>query len=70
MLKTQEEKDICKQYSSHDKNGRVHCDECPLNLAVELEGELGCKATHTFDEEINEWVPDEYDIHNESEYEE
>ena len=62
MLKTEEEKKICKQYGSHDSEGFVHCDECPLNLAVELHGELACKATHHFDEKLNDWIlDDEYE---------
>jgi hypothetical protein len=24
------EKAICKQYSKRDKNGKVHCSDCPL----------------------------------------
>lgn len=27
---TEEEKNICKQYSARDEEGKVHCMECPL----------------------------------------
>ena len=30
MKLTSEEMDICRQYSKRDKEGRVHCFECPL----------------------------------------
>lgn len=30
MRLTNEEKEICKQYSKRDENNTVHCYECPL----------------------------------------
>lgn len=32
MKLTPEEMDICRQYSKRDKEGYVHCFECPLAL--------------------------------------
>ena len=32
MKLTNSEKKICKQYSARDKQGYVHCFECPLNI--------------------------------------
>lgn len=33
MRLTQEEKEICRKYSTQDQNGKYHCPECPLRLS-------------------------------------
>ena len=30
MLKSERQKDICRKYSTRDKDGYVHCNDCPL----------------------------------------
>lgn len=32
MKLTKEEQEICKKYSARDKDGYVHCAECPLSI--------------------------------------
>lgn len=32
MKLTKNEKAICKKYRKKDKEGLVHCNECPLNI--------------------------------------
>lgn len=48
MKLTDKEQEICDRFSVHDKDGYVHCDECPLTLPV-LGAKLGldllCYAT-------------------------
>jgi hypothetical protein len=44
MRLTKEEKEICKEYSARDKDGFVHCRECPL--AIDKRSAL-CKRTIT-----------------------
>ena len=44
MRLTKEEKEICKSYSARDKDGFVHCNECPL--AIDKRSAL-CKRTIT-----------------------
>ena len=39
---TEEEKQVCKKYSTRDDNGFVHCKECPLVVDVDR---FICKAT-------------------------
>ena len=47
MKLTKKEKEICKKYSTYDKNNKVHCKECPLALH-EFNWDYGrCKATLT-----------------------
>ena len=41
MRLTPKEKEICKQYSTRDENGLVHCYECPLVISI---GDCSCKA--------------------------
>ena len=61
MLKNNFERRICDKYSTLDKENNVHCKECPLNLTMELRGEIACKATHHYCKELEEWVPDDWD---------
>ena len=44
MRLTTEEKKICKSYSARDKDGFVHCHDCPL--AIDKKSAL-CKRTIT-----------------------
>ena len=50
------EVEICKKYSARDKDGFVHCNECPLVLS---NFNLMCHATAHFDEKKNRWVLDD-----------
>lgn len=34
MRLNKEEERICKKYSARDKEGYVHCHECPLKIPV------------------------------------
>ncbi len=44
MRLTKEEKEICKKFSVRDKDGYVHCIDCPL--AMDLY-QFDCKKTVT-----------------------
>ena len=61
MLKNNFERRLCDKYGTIDKDNKVHCRECPLNLTAELQGEIACKATHHYDRKLKEWVPDDWD---------
>lgn len=52
MKLTKFEKDICKKYSRRDKEGRVHCPECPLAVKTYFSE---CKRTMT-DEEWRAYI--------------
>lgn len=49
---TQNEIEIHKKYSARNKEGHVHCDERPLNVANDFENPLKWYATMD-EEEIN-----------------
>ena len=55
MRLTAEEKRICKKYRKQDKDGKVHCFECPLALDKNC---CICLANVTA-EEYREWRGDE-----------
>lgn len=44
MKLTEKEKEICKKYGTQDKEGNVHCGDCPLNILDSYYG-LECYAT-------------------------
>lgn len=44
MKLTEKEKEICKKYGKQDKEGNVHCGDCPLNILDSYYG-LECYAT-------------------------
>ena len=50
------EVEICKKYSAKDKDGFVHCNECPLVLN---HYDVMCHAVAHFDEKKNRWVLDD-----------
>ena len=47
MLKNEREKKIHEKYKKRDKDGNVHCDECPL--VVFGEADCMCKANSHYD---------------------
>ena len=44
MELTDKEKDICKRYSTRDKQGYVHCLDCPLRLPTNEINTVNCYA--------------------------
>lgn len=57
MLTNEKEKRICDRYSEYDKQGRVHCNECPLRRN-DGEYDFRCKANSHYDRHAREWVYD------------
>ena len=57
MLTNEREKAICKKYSARDSYGKVHCNECTLNIGKGM-WDLRCKATSHYNRKTKEW---EYD---------
>ena len=53
---TKPSKNAWLKYSAKDKDGFVHCNECPLVLS---NFDLMCHATAHFDEKKNRWVLDD-----------
>lgn len=53
---TKEQAKICRKYSTRDKDGLVHCKECPL--VIDRDGHT-CRAFMHYDRHKREWVPDE-----------
>ena len=51
---TNKEKKICEKYSSHDKDGYVHCFECPLRITKET-WDFRCKANSIYNRHTKEW---------------
>lgn len=45
MKLTPQEQKICDEYGKKDKNGYVHCNECPLCIYNGWEHPLECYAT-------------------------
>ena len=56
MKLTDEEKAICKEYSTRGLDGYVRCGECPLVVRRPY-SDVACKATCHLDAN-GEWVPD------------
>lgn len=56
---TEEEKRICRWYSWLDKEGYMHCHECPLNRSSDVSSVM-CKADghYSMQEQGETWVPD------------
>lgn len=44
MKLTENEQAICDKYRARDEHGRVHCNECPLNVPSEW-SDAPCYAT-------------------------
>lgn len=57
MLTNEREKAICKKYSTRDSEGKVHCNECPLNKSKGMWNAI-CKANSHYNRKTKEW---EYD---------
>ena len=55
MLTSERDKQICKKYGERDKNGFVHCSECPLVID---ESQLLCKANSHYDRHLKDRVLD------------
>ena len=58
MLKSERQKNICKKYSARDKDGYVHCNDCPL--VVDWTGHM-CRSNSHYDRKLKEWVLDEWE---------
>lgn len=56
MLKSERQKNICRKYSARDKDGFVHCNDCPL--VVDRKYHM-CRSNSHYDRKLKEWVPDE-----------
>ena len=55
MLRTEEQKEICKKYSTMDDKGLVHCKDCPLVINIKY---ALCQANCHYDEDEEEWMSD------------
>ncbi len=55
MALTEKQKRICEKYSARDKDGFVHCKECPL---VVDHYSFTCRANSHYDRHRREWVAD------------
>ena len=53
---TERQKRICEKYSVRDKDGLVHCKECPL--AIDHYAHT-CRANSHYDRKRREWVADD-----------
>ena len=62
MLKSERQKNICRRYSARDKDGYVHCNDCPL--VVDRKYHM-CRSNSHYDARLKEWVPDEVGINDE-----
>lgn len=56
MLKSEKQMKICKKYSTRDKDGYVHCTDCPLVVDRKY---YMCKANSHYDRKQKEWVFDD-----------
>lgn len=60
MLTTERERRICAKYKAKDKDGRVHCHECPLsNKGFKGLDDLECKSFMHYDRSKRKWVMDD-----------
>lgn len=64
MLTNDRERKICAKYSARDKEGYVHCNECPLTKGNPKQYDFRCKANSHYDRHTGEW---EYDGEREGE---
>lgn len=55
MITNKKEQKICDKYSSRDKDGKVHCKECPLNKGNPKSYDFRCKANSHYDRHTKEW---------------
>lgn len=58
---TERQKKICEKYSARDRDNRVHCFECPLNVGNPDYYDFRCRANSHYDRKKGEWVRDEHD---------
>lgn len=58
-LTNEREKKICEKYGARDKDGRVHCCDCPLKKGDPIRHDFRCKANSHYDRKLREWVPDD-----------
>ena len=59
MLTNDRERKICAKYSAIDEQGKVHCNECPLNKGNYRTWDFRCKATCHYNRRTREW---EFDV--------
>ena len=62
MLKSERQKNICRKYSARDKDGFVHCNDCPL--VVDRKYQM-CRSNSHYDRKLKQWVPDGEEIEDE-----
>lgn len=58
MLKTERERNICKQYSERNDSGYVFCSECPLRKGTGSY-DFRCKANSHYSRKTKSWEYDE-----------
>lgn len=58
MLKAEKDKRICAKYSARDKDGFVHCNECPLRVTG-YQSDFMCKSNSHYNRLTREWEMDE-----------
>ena len=56
---TDKQQKICDKYSKKDKNGLVHCCECPLVVGNPKNYDFRCKANSHYDRKRKEWLENE-----------
>ena len=60
MLRTNKEREICREYSAYDETGHVRCNKCPNRIFLNGFPEVGVRrATYHYDRHLRECVPDE-----------
>lgn len=58
MLTTEKQKQTCEKYRAKDKNGKVHCYECPLRLP-QVFAWGACRKMYHYDRHKQRWVLDD-----------
>ena len=51
---TERQKMICKKHIKRDKDGKVHCFECPLRVSQD-KWDFRCRANSTYNPHTKEW---------------
>ena len=59
MLTNDRKRRICEKYRKRDKDGYVHCCECPLKKGDANRWDFRCKANCHYDRRTKEWEYDE-----------
>jgi hypothetical protein len=58
MITNEKDRKICEKYSTRDKDGYIHCSECPLVKGNPQKYDFRCKANSTYNNKTKEWELD------------